>query len=95
MKKYNGIHKEAMTTGEWEGVFYVEALDHFGLDNEDPNHRINLFTIPVFDFRVRSPLYQHLDHGFACWWTLQHLQGYVPFRTKLKFMVCLKGKIDL
>jgi hypothetical protein len=70
--------------GNWQGVFYVEAIDHFGLDDNDPN---NLFKGVV--------TYQWLHCGFAAWWVLQHKRNYIPFRTKLRFVVCLEGSINI
>jgi len=67
--------------GKWQGYFYVEVWDHFGLDNNDPNNRI--LNIP----------YQFYHSGFACWWILQHRRNYIPFKTKIKFLVCLEGQI--
>lgn len=68
--------------GNWTGLFYVEAIDHFGLDDDDPNHKFKGIA-----------KYQFLHCGFAAWWILQHQRNYVPFRTKLRFVVCLEGKI--
>jgi hypothetical protein len=72
------------TVGNWQGIFYVEVVDHFGLDNNDPNHRLKrVFT------------YQFLNDGFASWWILQHRRNYKPFRTKIKFVICLEGNITI
>lgn len=73
-------------TGEWEGTFYIETIDHFGLDDRDPNNEISLVDINIVK-------YQHIHEGFAAWWILQHKMAYKPFRVKLMFAVDLKGKI--
>jgi hypothetical protein len=68
--------------GNWHGVFYVEVIDHFGLDNDDPNHGIGPFSLLT---------YQDLHCGFAAWWSLQHQHAYKPFRTRMRFIVALQG----
>lgn len=67
--------------GNWIGLFYVDVIDHFGLDDKDPNNK--KFGLP----------FQFLDDGFASWWILQRLRGYRPFRTNIKFLVRLSGQI--
>lgn len=73
--------------GNWNATFYVEAIDHFGLDNEDPNH--------TFRFKgIKVAIYQHLHIGFAAWWVLQHKKSYRPFVTKIRIGVELNGNIN-
>jgi hypothetical protein len=74
-------------SGNWEGTFYIETIDHFGLDDIDPNK-----PFMIKDFNVG--IFQHLHSGFAAWWILQHKKAYVPFRTKLRFVAVLKGNIN-
>lgn len=41
----------------------------------------------------RIGTYQFLHAGFAAWWILQHRRAYVPFRTKMHFLVTLQGTL--
>lgn len=67
-------------TKEGQGMFYIEVFDHFGLDNED-----------LIKFQNSWPA--QIGRGFVAWWVLQQLKGKKPFRTQMKFLVKLKGKI--
>ena len=55
------------------GTFFIETIDHFGLDDNDPNH-----TFEIKD--VNIGIYQHLHSGFAAWWILQHKKSYTKFK---------------
>lgn len=66
-------------TQEWVGTFYIEVFDHFGLDDLDLKSYQNSWPSVV-------------GGGFASWWILQHKKNKAtPFRTKMKFLVELKG----
>ena len=87
--EYTKIHKQNYNydpnTKEWEGTFYIEVFDHFGLDDED----LGKFQNATFPFTInKTP-----GRGFASWWLLQHHKGKKPFRTQMKFIVNIKGKI--
>ncbi len=64
---------------EWEGLFYIEITDHFGLDKLD-----------ALTYQERIPF----GIGFASWWRLQHKKDYEGFKNKLRFVTKLKGKLD-
>lgn len=73
---YNGYYLHGTPSvntgnGEWTAQIYVEVIDHFGLDNND-----------LFKFED-MPL---LGKGFTSWWLLHHVHGYVPFRSKMRFL---------
>lgn len=68
------------TTGEWTGVFLVEILDHFGLDDTD------LVTFQELELGVGD--------GFASWWILQHVRNHQPFRTKVQILYTLGGNVN-
>ena len=70
------------STKVWTAYFYVEVLDHFGLGLDD------LLKFQDADYHLLG-----IGKGFASWWLLQHTRGYRPFRTKLRFIVCLSGKL--
>jgi len=72
--------------GNWQGTFYTEVVDHFGLDDTDPNIEYTIWGYNV-------AIYQHLHSGFAAWWILQHQRAYVPFRTRIRFVITIEGKI--
>lgn len=76
------------STKKWEGTFYIEVFDHFGLDNKDllkfQNYKI---TIKGFEIGDNLPV---MDEGFEAWWLLQHTRYKKPFRTVMKFIVDLK-----
>jgi hypothetical protein len=74
------------TLGNWEGTFYVETIDHFGLDDADPEKFLVIKGLNL-------GMFQNLHSGFAAWWILQHKKAYRPFITKLRFVTRLKGKI--
>jgi uncharacterized protein DUF3289 len=38
--------------------------------------------------------YQGINDGFAAWWLLQHVRGFIPFRTKIRVIAKIKGKIN-
>jgi len=65
-------------TGQWNGHFLVNVVDHFGLDDGD-----------VIDFQNHFPG----GAGFVSWWALQHRRGWWPFRTDIWFVVQLSGQI--
>lgn len=68
------------TTGDWTGVFLVEILDHFGLDDTD---------LTTFQ---EKPL--GVGRGFAAWWILQHIRDHEPFRTKVRILYTITGNIN-
>jgi hypothetical protein len=37
--------------------------------------------------------YQGTNDGFAAWWLLQHVRGYVPFKAKIRIVAKIKGDI--
>jgi len=87
--EYTKIHRQSYNfdpiTREWEGTFYIEVFDHFGLDDGDLVKFQNA-TLPY-------TLNKKPGKGFASWWLLQHHKGRKPFRTQMKFIVTLKGKL--
>lgn len=87
--EYSKIHRQSYhfdsITKEWEGTFYIEVFDHFGLDDED----LIKFQNTTLPFTLNDTT----GKGFASWWLLQHHKGRIPFRTQMKFIVTLKGKI--
>ena len=82
--EYSSVFKQTYEydskTKGWQGTFYVEVFDHYGLDNDD-----------LIKFRNSKP--DHIGRGFVAWWLLHHHKGKKPFRTQMKFLVKLKGKL--
>jgi hypothetical protein len=62
---------------EWSGSFYFLTHDNFGLDDDD----------------LREWQVGYFGEGFASWWILQHVRGFKPFRTEIRHIVKLRGKI--
>ena len=52
-------------------TYEVTLWDHFGLDLPDLEKKFNLLPVA--------------SYAFASWFVLQHLKGYKPFLTKIKF----------
>jgi len=85
--QYNGYYLQTnpliinTVTGEWTADIYVEVIDHFGLDdgNLGKNQNRRIFNA---------------GEGFTAWWILQHVRGYAPFRTKMRFLFKIRGNYN-
>lgn len=69
------------SNNEWEGTFYFQVFDNFGLDDQD-----------LIDFQGTRIF--NLGPKFTCWWILQHIRSYKPFRTEIRNVFKIKGDLD-
>jgi len=68
------------SNGDFVGTFTITITDHFGLDNGDIHkHLIAPFYIDLGEFQNLA----YVGKGFAAWWMLQHVYGYIPFITTI------------
>jgi hypothetical protein len=72
------IHAQSPSTKVRSGTFLIEVFDHFGLDNND---LISYQNTNIF------------GKGFASWWLLQYQSDKIPFRTQMRFLVTIKGRL--
>jgi hypothetical protein len=78
VKLVDNTYTYIASTKQWTGTFYFDITDHFGLDKDDA---IQYQSIPVY------------GDGFAAWWRLQHRRSYPPFKTKLRVVATITGKV--
>lgn len=75
-------------TGNWEGEFWFNVTDNFGLDKHDAlEYQPFSHNIGIGDIKIG-----HL--GFPAWWRLQRQKNKVPFITDIRICAKIKGKID-
>jgi hypothetical protein len=76
---YVGNFRLDEETGIWSGDFYFEITDHFGLDRGD---------VMKYQYAPGAG-----GIGFAAWWALQHRKAYCPFKTKIRILATIQGKL--
>lgn len=84
-------------TGDWQALLYMEIIDHFGLDDQDPQNTVTTIpggTVLGVEIEPTTIQYQTLNDGFASWWILQKTRNFRPFVVKLRIMASVSGNVN-